>query len=44
VTSVPWQLHSSDRLQGRREPLVPSRGRRPRTNNERDGDGGVRPR
>jgi amino acid transporter len=43
VTSVPWQLHSSDRLQGRREPLVPSRGRRPRTN-ERDGDGGVRQR
>ncbi|MGN9782911.1 APC family permease [Nonomuraea sp. ZG12] len=43
VTSVPWQLHSSDRLQGRREPLVPGRGRRS-GNNGRDGDGGVRTR
>jgi amino acid transporter len=41
VTSVPWQLHSSDRLQGRREPLIPSRGRRSRGN---EGDGGVRTR
>ncbi len=43
VTSVPWQLHSSVRLQGRREPLVPGRGRRPRDNG-RDGAGGARPR
>lgn len=41
VTSVPWQLHSSDRLQGRREPLIPSRGRRSRGN---EGGGGVRTR
>ncbi|MET8000316.1 APC family permease [Nonomuraea glycinis] len=43
VTSVPWQLHSSVRLQGRREPLVSGRGRRPRDNG-RDGGGGARPR
>ncbi|GAA0912406.1 APC family permease [Nonomuraea longicatena] len=29
VTSVPWQLHSSDRLQGRPEPLAPGSVRRP---------------
>ncbi len=39
VTSVPWQLHSSDRLQGRHEPLVAGRLRRLR--GRRDGDGGV---
>lgn len=30
VTSVPWQLHSSDRLKGRPEPLAPGAVRRPR--------------
>ncbi|MFI6595232.1 APC family permease [Nonomuraea sp. NPDC050536] len=29
VTSVPWQLHSSDRLLGRREPAAPGSVRRP---------------
>ncbi|MFI6322152.1 APC family permease [Nonomuraea sp. NPDC050556] len=29
VTSVPWQLHSSDRLKGRREPFAPGSVRRP---------------
>ncbi|MCF6474561.1 APC family permease [Nonomuraea sp. MG754425] len=29
VTSVPWQLHSSDRLQGRPEPFAPGSVRRP---------------
>ncbi|WP_026214279.1 APC family permease [Nonomuraea coxensis] len=29
VTSVPWQLHSSDRLTGRREPPAPGAVRRP---------------
>ncbi len=30
VTSVPWQLHSSDRLKGRPEPFAPGAVRRPR--------------
>ncbi|MEV8634982.1 APC family permease [Streptosporangium sp. NPDC051023] len=30
VTSVPWQLHSSDRLKGRPEPSAPGAVRRPR--------------
>ncbi|MFE3452114.1 APC family permease [Nonomuraea sp. NPDC059194] len=29
VTSVPWQLHSSDRLRARREPFAPGAVRRP---------------
>ncbi|SDK88787.1 Amino acid transporter [Nonomuraea maritima] len=29
VTSVPWQLHSADRLQGRPEPFAPGAVRRP---------------
>ncbi|MFC7583353.1 hypothetical protein ACFQYP_05850 [Nonomuraea antimicrobica] len=29
VTSVPWQLHSSDRLMGRPEPFAPGSVRRP---------------
>ncbi|MEZ0072685.1 APC family permease [Planotetraspora sp. GP83] len=29
VTSVPWQLASSDRLKGRREPVAPGASRRP---------------
>ncbi len=41
VTSVPWQLHSSDRLRGRVEPLAPGGVRRPRNG---DGDGDVRKR
>ncbi|MEU0516682.1 APC family permease [Streptosporangium sp. NPDC006007] len=31
VTSVPWQLHSSDRLKGRPEPFAPGAVRRPRS-------------
>ncbi|MCG5213953.1 APC family permease [Streptosporangium sp. KLBMP 9127] len=30
VTSVPWQLHSADRLKGRPEPVAPGSVRRPR--------------
>lgn len=36
VTSVPWQLHSSDRLRGRPEPAAPGAVRRPRHEMARD--------
>ncbi|MEV4094820.1 APC family permease [Streptosporangium saharense] len=36
VTSVPWQLHSSDRLKGRPEPAAPGAVRRPRHEMARD--------
>ncbi|MFD0884335.1 APC family permease [Streptosporangium algeriense] len=36
VTSVPWQLHSSDRLKGRPEPAAPGAVRRPRPEMARD--------
>ncbi|WP_433362177.1 APC family permease [Streptosporangium sp. CA-115845] len=38
VISVPWQLHSSDRLKGRPEPLAPGAVRRPRREAARDED------
>ncbi|MFI6454284.1 APC family permease [Streptosporangium amethystogenes] len=38
VISVPWQLHSSDRLKGRPEPLAPGASRRPRREVARDED------
>ncbi|GAA0831748.1 APC family permease [Streptosporangium amethystogenes subsp. fukuiense] len=38
VISVPWQLHSSDRLKGRPEPLAPGASRRPRQEAARDED------
>ncbi|WP_326642157.1 APC family permease [Streptosporangium sp. NBC_01755] len=38
VISVPWQLHSSDRLKGRPEPLAPGAVRRPRRETVRDED------
>ncbi|MEV0593575.1 APC family permease [Nonomuraea cavernae] len=36
VTSVPWQLHSSDRLLGRPEPAAPGSARRPPRRNVKD--------
>ncbi|WP_019631294.1 APC family permease [Actinomadura atramentaria] len=41
VTSVAWQLHSSDRLKGRAEGAAPGASRRP-PRPPRDGDGAVR--
>ncbi|MFD1933868.1 MULTISPECIES: APC family permease [Nonomuraea] len=38
VTSVPWQLHSSDRLRARREPFAPGAVRRPWHEVEVEGD------
>ncbi|MEU0570217.1 APC family permease [Nonomuraea sp. NPDC005983] len=36
VTSVPWQLHSSDRLKGRPEPFAPGAVRRPWSQTNKD--------
>lgn len=41
VTSVPWQLHSSDRLKGRVEPPGPGASRRPPRTGSRPGAGSV---
>ena len=38
VISVPWQLHSSDRLKGRPEPFAPGAVRRPRPEAARNDD------
>ncbi|NRQ30953.1 APC family permease [Nonomuraea sp. NN258] len=44
VTSVPWQLHSSDRLKGRPEPFAPGAVRRPwhQTVKDEGGQAGTR--
>jgi len=42
VTSVPWQLHSADRLRGRGEPPAPGAVRRPLSRGTGDGDSRTR--
>ncbi|RVX43175.1 amino acid/polyamine/organocation transporter (APC superfamily) [Nonomuraea polychroma] len=42
VTSVPWQLHSSDRLKGRPEPFAPGSVRRPWHQTVKEEEGQIR--